>query len=48
MGYLNDKHLPGVFDLKRACQAGFPTLLAHVKAVQASGMNEHREGSASY
>ncbi|WP_430482717.1 glycoside hydrolase family 1 protein [Rossellomorea marisflavi] len=42
MGYLNDKHLPGVFNIRRACQAAFHTLLAHVKAVQAFRKNEHR------
>ncbi|MCR6109474.1 glycoside hydrolase family 1 protein [Bacillus sp. A301a_S52] len=35
MGYLNDKHLPGVYDIKRAVHAAYFTLLAHVKAVSA-------------
>jgi len=34
MGYLNDKHLPAVYDLKRAFRAGLHTLLAHSLAVK--------------
>ncbi|WP_350343044.1 glycoside hydrolase family 1 protein [Proteinivorax tanatarense] len=35
MGYLNDKHLPGIWDMERAMQAGFNTMVAHKKAVKA-------------
>lgn len=42
MGYLNDKHLPGVFDLNRAFQAGYHTLMAHVKAVRTFKDRNHR------
>ncbi|SDZ57008.1 6-phospho-beta-glucosidase [Evansella caseinilytica] len=35
MGYLNDKHLPAVYDLERAARAAYFTLLAHGKAVSA-------------
>lgn len=35
MGYLNDKHLPGVWDMERAIQGGFNTMIAHKKAVKA-------------
>jgi 6-phospho-beta-glucosidase len=35
MGYLNDKHLPSVNNITKAMQAGYYTLLAHVKAVNA-------------
>ncbi|PPA70471.1 glycoside hydrolase family 1 protein [Jeotgalibacillus proteolyticus] len=41
MGYLNDKHLPAVYDLKRAFQAGFHTMLAHAKAVKAFKKSGH-------
>ncbi len=34
MGYLNDKHLPAIYDLKRAVKAAFHTMLAHSHAVK--------------
>lgn len=42
MGYLNDKHLPAVFDIKKALQAGFHTMLAHVYAVREFKENQHK------
>ena len=34
MGYLNDKHLPAVYDIRRAAIAAFHTMLAHSYAVK--------------
>jgi 6-phospho-beta-glucosidase len=42
MGYLNDKHLPAVYDIRRAFQAGFHTMLAHVQAVGVFKEANHR------
>ncbi|MDQ0255860.1 6-phospho-beta-glucosidase [Evansella vedderi] len=44
MGYLNDKHLPAVYDMGRATQAAYFTLLAHVKAVRAFRESEQTGG----
>lgn len=33
MGYLNDKHLPAVYDIRRAVKAAYYTMLAHSYAV---------------
>ncbi|WP_328589087.1 glycoside hydrolase family 1 protein [Sutcliffiella halmapala] len=42
MGFLNDKHLPAVVDIKRAFQAGFHTMLAHVYAVKVFKENQNK------
>lgn len=42
MGYLNDKHLPAIVDLKRAFQAGFHTILSHAHAVKVFKENHYK------
>ncbi|GGC85140.1 glycosyl hydrolase [Thalassobacillus devorans] len=34
MGYLNDKHLPAIYDMKKAVKAAYHTMLAHAMAVK--------------
>nr|WP_304502749.1 family 1 glycosylhydrolase [Caldalkalibacillus mannanilyticus] len=43
MGYLHDQHLPAVYDLQRAFQAGFHTVLAHALTVRAFRQSKPQE-----